>query len=64
MRTIIYALASLVQTAIFNFKMATTKYGYSLNLTLRGSQILDFPLSKHLFYEKSNPIKTPIIAQG
>ena len=64
MRTIIYALANLVQTAILNFKMATTKYGYSPYLTQRGSQILDFPSYKHLFYEKSNPIKTPIIAQG
>ena len=27
-----------------------------------GSQILDFPL--YLFHEKSNPIRTPIIAQG
>ena len=58
MRTIKNALANLVQTAILNFKMATTKYGYS---PLRGSHILDFPLCKHLFYEKSNPIKTPII---
>ena len=44
MRTIIYASANLVQTAILNFKMATTKYGYSPYLTLRGSQIFDFPL--------------------
>ena len=29
MRTIKNALANLVQTAILNFKMATTKYGYS-----------------------------------
>ena len=43
MRTIIYALANLVQTAILNFKMATTKYGYSPYLTQRGSEILDFP---------------------
>ena len=57
MRTIIYALANLVQTAILNFKMATTKYGYAPYLSLWGSQILDFPLYKHLFYEKSNPIK-------
>ena len=64
MRTIVYALANLVQTAILNFKMATTKYGYSPYLSLRGSQILDFPLYTHLFYEKSNLIRTPIIAQG
>ena len=46
--------------------MATTKYGYSPYLTLRGSQILDFPIYmyKQLFYEKINPIKTPAIAQG
>ena len=35
MRTIIYALANLVQTAILNFKMAMTKYGYSPYLSLR-----------------------------
>ena len=65
MRTIIYALANLVKTAILNFKMATTKYGYSPYLSIRGFQILDFPfIYTHLFYEKSNPIRTPIIAQG
>ena len=41
MRTIINALANLVQTAILNFKMATTKYGYSPYLSLRGSQIVN-----------------------
>ena len=64
MRTTINALANLVQTTILNFKMATTKYGYSPYLSLRGDQILDFPLYTYLFYEESNPIKTPIIAQG
>ena len=64
MRTIINALTNLVQTAILNFKMATAKYGYSSYLSIRGSQILDFPLCTHLSYEKSNPIRTPIIVQG
>ena len=64
MRTIINALANLVQRAILNFKMTTTKYGYSPYLSLRGDQILDFPLCTYLFYEKSNPIKTHIIVQG
>ena len=31
MRTIIYVLANLVQTAILNFKMATTKSHISVN---------------------------------
>ena len=41
MRTIINALANLVQTAILNFKMAITKYDYSPYLSLRGSQIVN-----------------------
>ena len=34
------------------FQNGHTKYGYSPYLSLRGSQILDFPLYTHLFLKK------------